>query len=171
MKPTKKKPINFPKSEPDIGAKVAEYDALRTQSKTIKSRMDTLAKDIKKYAETYGVKDDKGSYYCDNGAYQFGQQAKKSVSFVPDKALDFLKSHGFTDAIKTVETIDEDVVERLVGDGAITFEDLESITQTKVTYAIDLKKKEDMPVVEETTVTLAASKKPQKTKLSPKKGK
>ena len=156
----KKKPINFPKPEPGIDAMVAEYDALRNQSKTIKSRMDTLAKDIKKYAETHGVKDDKGSYYCDNGAFQFGQQAKKSVSFVIDKALDFLKSHGFTDAIKTVETIDEDVIERLVSEGAITFDDLESITETKVTYAIDLKKKEDMPVVEETTVQMAASKKP-----------
>lgn len=164
----KKKVTKFPEPKPNIDAMVSEYDALRSQSKTIKSRMDTLAKDIKKYAETHGVKDDKGSYYCDNGAFQFGQQAKKSVSFVIDKALDFLKSHGFTDAIKTVETIDEDVIERLVSEGAITFEDLESITETKVTYAIDLKKNEDMPVIEETTVPLAASKKP---KLSPKKGK
>ena len=167
----KKKVTKFPEPKPNIDSMVSEYDALRSQSKTIKSRMDTLAKDIKKYAETHGVKDDKGSYYCDNGAFQFGQQAKKSVSFVIDKAIDFLKSHGFTDAIKTVETIDEDVIERLVSEGAITFDDLESITETKVTYAIDLKKKEDMPVVEETTVAIAASKKPQKPKLSPKKGK
>lgn len=163
----KKKVIGLPQQS--IDDKVQEYHALREQSKTIKSRMDVLAKEIKDYASKNGVKDDKGSFYCDNGAFSFGQQAKKSVTFVVDKALEFFKSHGLTDAIKTVEVIDEEAVERYINDGRVTFDDLESITQTKVSYAIDLKKKEDMPVVEETTVAMAASKKP-KPKLSAKRG-
>ena len=77
-----------------------------------------------------------------------------------DKAIEFFKAHNLHDAIKITEVIDEDAVERYINQGEITFEDLESITETKVTYAIDLKKKEDMPVVEETTVQMAASKKP-----------
>lgn len=160
-----KKVVNLPQQS--IDAKVQEYYRLREESKTIKSRMDTLAKEIKEYANKNGVKDDKGSFYCDNGTFQFGQQAKKSVTFVLDKALEFFKSHGLTDAVKTVEAIDEEAVERYINEGRVTFDDLESITQTKVTYAIDLKKKEDMPVVEETTVAMAASKKP---KLSVKRG-
>lgn len=160
-----KKVIGLPQQS--IDAKVQEYYRLREESKTIKSRMDTLAKEIKEYANKNGVKDDKGSFYCDNGTFQFGQQAKKSVTFVLDKALEFFKSHGLTDAVKTVEAIDEEAVERYINEGRVTFDDLESITQTKVTYAIDLKKKEDMPVVEETTVAMAASKKP---KLSVKRG-
>ena len=127
-----------------------------------------FAKEIKEYASKNGVKDDKGSFYCDNGSFMFGQQAKKSVTFVIDKALEFFKTHGLTDAVKTVEAIDEEAVERYINEGKVTFDDLESITQTKVTYAIDLKKKEDMPVVEETTVAMAASK---KTRLVPKGGK
>ena len=160
-----KKVIGLPQQS--INDKVQEYYRLREESKTIKSRMDTLAKEIKEYASKNGVKDDKGSFYCDNGTFQFGQQAKKSVTFVLDKALDFFKSHGLVEAVKTTEVIDEEAVERYINEGKVTFDDLESITQTKVTYAIDLKKKEDMPVVEETTVAMAASKKP---KLSAKRG-
>lgn len=161
-----KKVIGLPQQS--INDKLQEYYRLREESKTIKSRMDTLAKEIKEYASKNGTKDDKGSFYCDNGTFQFGQQAKKSVSFVLDKALEFFKSHGLTDAVKTTEIIDEEAVERYINEGKLTFDDLESITQTKVTYAIDLKKKEDMPVVEETTVAMAASKKP---KLPVKRGK
>ena len=95
------------KSVDDINSKVAEYNALREQAKTIKSRMDTLAKEIKEYASQNGVKDDKGSYYCDNGSFMFGQQAKKSVSFIVDKAIEFFKTNGLHEAVKIVEVIDE----------------------------------------------------------------
>ena len=154
MKVVGKKPVN------DINSKVEEYNALRDQAKVIKNRMDTLAKEIKEYASKNGVKDDKGSYYCENSSFMFGQQAKKSVSFIVDKAIEFFKSNGLYEAVKTVEVIDEEAVSRYVDDGRVTFDDLEAITQTKVSYAIDLKKKEGMPVVEETTVAMAASKKP-----------
>ena len=154
----KSKVTGFPQQS--IDSKVQEYYKLREESKTIKSRMDVLAKEIKSYASENGVKDDKGSTYCDNGTFMFGQQCKKSVSFVKDKAIEFFKAHHLHDAIKLTEVIDEDAVERYINRGEITFEDLESITETKITYAIDLKKKEDMPVVEETTVQMVASKKP-----------
>lgn len=161
----KSKVIGLPQQS--INDKLQEYYRLREESKTIKSRMETLAKEIKEYACKNGTKDDKGSFYCDNGTFQFGQQAKKSVTFVVDKAIEFFKTNGLVNAVKTVEVINEDAVEQYINEGKITFDDLESITQTKVTYAIDLKKKEDMPVVEETTVAIAASKKP---KLSAKRG-
>lgn len=160
-----KKVTNFPQQS--IDDKVQEYHRLREESKTIKNRMDTLAKEIKDYATQNGVKDDKGSFYCDNKSFMFGSQAKKSVSFKRDVALVFFKAKGLLDAIKITEVIDEDAVEKYINEGAITFEDLESITETKVSYAIDLKKKEDMPVVEESTVQMAASKKP---KISVKRG-
>lgn len=151
-----------------IDEKVREYDKLRSESKLIKSRMDALSKEIKEFATLNGVKDDKGSFYYDNGAFLFGSQAKKSVSFKEKEAIEFFKTRGLLDAVKITEVIDEDAVEKYINDGAISFEDLESITETKVSYAIDLKKKEELPVVEETTVSVAASKKP---RLSVKRGK
>ena len=150
-----------------IGSLLEEYYSLREQKKTIEDRMKYLADQIKANAERVGVKDDKGSFYAEDEQYVYGKQCKKSVSFDKDKALDFFKSHGHDECIDTVEVINEDAVEGLINSGVISFEDLESITTTKVSYAIDIKKKEDMPVVEQTETSLAASK---KTRLIPKGG-
>lgn len=158
-----KKVVDMPVQS--IEDKLNEYSRLREESKVIKSRMDVLSKEIKEYAEKNGVKDDKGSSYCEQGGFLFGRQAKKSINFVTDKAIEFFKSHGLKDAVKTKEYIDETAVEQYIEEGKVSFDDLESITETKVSYAIDLKKKEDMPEVEETTVSMAASLKPKKPSL------
>lgn len=145
----------------NIETLVEEYNTLREEKKRIESRMKTLSEDIKGYAETHGSKDDKGSFYCDSSSYSFGKVAKKSVSFITDKALSFFKTHNMHDAIKIVETIDEDAVEKYISDGSLSYSDLESITQTKTTYAVDVKKKEVVEdEVSETTIPIAASKKP-----------
>ena len=151
-----------------IGSLLEEYYSLREQKKTIEDRMKTLADLIKANAEKTGVKDDKGSYYAEDEQYVYGKQCKKSVSFDKDKAIEYFKNHGYSECIDTVEVINEEAVESLINTGDISYEDLEAITTTKVTYAIDIKKKEDMPVVEQTEVPLAASK---KTRLVPKGGK
>lgn len=151
-----------------IGSLLEEYFSLREQKKTIEDRMKYLADQIKANAEKTGVKDDKGSYYAEDEQYVYGKQCKKSVSFDKDKAIEYFKNHGYDECIETVEIINEDAVEGRINTGDISFEDLESITTTKVTYAIDIKKKEDMPVVEQTEVPMAASK---KTRLVPKGGK
>lgn len=151
-----------------IGSLLAEYDSLRGQKKQIEERMKVLADQIKANAEKVGVKDDKGSFYAEDSNFVYGKQCKKSVSFNVDKALAFFKERGYEDCIDTVEVINEGAVEILVNSGDISFEDLESITNTKVSYAVDIKKKEEMTEVEEKEVTLAASK---KARLVPKGGK
>lgn len=151
-----------------IGTLLQEYNTLRDEKKRIEDRMKKLADLIKDNAERVGVKDDKGSYYAEDENYIYGKQCKKSVSFNQEKALSYFKDHGFEDCIDTVEVINETAVEEHINTGDISFEDLESITDTKVSYAIDLKKKEDMPEVQETEVPMAASK---KTRLVPKGGK
>lgn len=151
-----------------IEALITEYDSLRGQKKTIEDRMKYLSDLIKAHAEKTGVKDDKGSFYAENDSYVYGKQCKKSVSFDKDKAIAYFKDKGYDECVDTVEVINEDAVECHVNNGDISLEDLEAITVTKVTYAIDIKKKEDMPVVEQTEVPLAASK---KTRLVPKGGK
>ena len=151
-----------------IGRLLEEYYSLREQKKTIEDRMKTLADQIKANAEKVGVKDDKGSFYAEDEQYVYGKQCKKSVSFDKDKAIEYFKNHGYDECIDTVEVINEDAVEGLINSGDISFEDLESITTTKVSYAIDIKKKEDMSVVEQTEVAMASSK---KTRLVPKGGK
>ncbi len=142
-----------------IGQLLSEYVNLRDNKKKIESRMKTLSEQIKSYAEQFGVKDDKGSYYAECDNYIYGKQCKKSVSFDEEKALTYFKDKGFDECIDTVEVINEEEVENLINNGDISFEDLESITKTKVSYAIDVKEKEEMPEVQQTEVPLVASKK------------
>ena len=143
-----------------VGMLLTEYNTLREQKKTIEDRMKYLSDQIKSNAERVGVKDDKGSYYAEDDNFIYGKQAKKSVSFDKDKTIQYLKDHKLNDCIDTVEVINENAVETHINSGDISFEDLEDITVTKVTYAIDIKKKEEMPEVEQTSVPMAASKKP-----------
>lgn len=151
-----------------IGAMLSEYDSLREQKKKIEDRMGYLADQIKANAEKVGVKDDKGSFYAEDEQFIYGKQCKKSVSFNQEKALSYFRDHGYDDCITTVEVINEEAVESRINTGDISFEDLEDITTTKVSYAIDLKRKEKMSEVEQTEVPIAASK---KSRLVPKGGK
>ena len=151
-----------------IGAMLSEYDSLREQKKKIEDRMKYLADQIKANAEKVGVKDDKGSFYAEDEQFIYGKQCKKSVSFNQEKALSYFRDHGYDDCITTVEVINEEAVESRINTGDISFEDLEDITTTKVSYAIDLKRKEEMSEVEQTEVPIGASK---KSRLVPKGGK
>ena len=151
-----------------IGAMLSEYDSLREQKKKIEDRMGYLANQIKANAEKVGVKDDKGSFYAEDEQFIYVKQCKKSVSFNQEKALSYFRDHGYDDCITTVEVINEEAVESRINTGDISFEDLEDITTTKVSYAIDLKRKEEMSEVEQTEVPIAASK---KSRLVPKGGK
>lgn len=151
-----------------IGAMLSEYDSLREQKKKIEDRMKYLADQIKANAEKVGVKDDKGSFYAEDEQFIYGKQCKKSVSFNQEKALSYFRDHGYDDCITTIEVINEEAVESRINTGDISFEDLEDITTTKVSYAIDLKRKEEMSEVEQIEVPVAASK---KSRLVPKGGK
>lgn len=138
-----------------------EYVALREQSNTIKKRMSEISTEIKNYAEEFGVKNDSGSFYCENDKYVFGKQAKKSVNFDEDKAIDYFTRKKFNDCLDTKVVINEDAVEERISTGDISYEDLESITTTKVSYAVDVKEKEVVEdTVKETVVPVAASSKP-----------
>lgn len=147
---------------PDISEKVKQYASLRSQAGLIVDQMKILAEEIKDYAEKYGTKDDKGSFYSQTNEYLFGKQAKKSVSFDKEKAIAFLKRHKFSQAIRTIEEIDNKVVESLVEQQKISFADLESITTTKTYYAINVTKLEELKDVEQHNVPLAAKKKPRR---------
>lgn len=142
--------VNFPISAETLSR---EYIKLREQKKLIDARMKELSATLKQQAETFGSKNDSGSYVYDSGRYIVSKVAKKSISFNTEKALSFLKNHGLSDAIVSVETIDESVVEKYVADGTITYADLEDITTSSVSYAVDIQEKEE--VVSEVTKSTA----------------
>lgn len=147
-----------------IMEKVAEYNLLRAKSKTIKSRMDSLAKDIKEHLTQNVTPDTKGSYYAEDDNFVYGNMAKKTIKLNEDRAKVFLQERNLLEQASEVKVvIKEDKLEKLITDGTITMEEFESLVDTKVTYSIDIKekKKEEEPV----EVQVVNSTKPSKRKL------
>lgn len=142
--------------------KVAEYDLLRGKAKTIKSRMDELAKEIKKHLTDTVTPDSKGSYYSESDDYVFGNMAKKTVKLNEERAKVFFKENNLLEEVSEVKvTINEDKVAQLLADGKITQDDLEKLVDIKTNYSIDIKpkQKEDEEIVE---VKVASSPKPKR---------
>jgi hypothetical protein len=135
-----------------IDEQVRQYDELRRQQDIIKGQMERLAANIKSHAEKHGAKDDKGSFICDSGDFIFGKQARKTVKFIQDAACKFFIENGLSQAVETINQVKEDAVEKLIGDGSISFEELESITEMKVIYAILVKPKEEAAEAEQAEI-------------------
>lgn len=132
---------------------IKEYVRLREEKKSIEARMTQISDALKQYAEDKGQKDDKGSFYFERDGYMIGKQARKSMTFDVDKATKFFRKRGYPECITTVEQINPDAVEELLDTGEITIEDLEKITNTRVSYSIDIKPVEEVTdEVTETTV-------------------
>ena len=123
---------------------IQEYVRLREEKKRIDARLSQISNALKQYAEDKGQKDDKGSYYFERDGYSVGKQARKSITFDLDKAVKFFRKRGFPECIVTREEIDMDAVNELFSEGEITEEDLEKITNTTVTYSIDIKPVEEV---------------------------
>lgn len=143
-----------------LEGKVARYDQIRSQMKALSEEKDKLSKEIKEFAFKEGVKDSSGSYYCDNDEFVFGSVAKTVRKINQEKAIAFFKEMGYLRCIKKVEVVNEAMVERYLDEGKLTVEDLEDITDSTTTYSVSVTRKEEMPEVEQTSFSMAASRKP-----------
>lgn len=132
-----------------ITQKVAEYNTLRAKQKTIKSRMDELAKDIKSYLTKNVSPDSRGNYYEEDDNFVFGNMAKKSVKLNEERAKVFLQERNLLEKASDVKiVINEDKLEQLLATNEITAEELESLVDIKTTYSIDIKEKKNEEPVE-----------------------
>lgn len=132
---------------------IREYVRLRDEKKRIDSRLSQISEALKQYAEEKGQKDDKGSYYFERDGYSVGKQARKTITFDTEKAVKFFRKRGYPECIVTHEEIDMDAVNELFSEGEITEEDLEKITNTKVSYSISINPVEEVTdEVSESTV-------------------
>ena len=137
-----------------IAEKVYEYNQLRSKAKTIKSRMDEIAKEIKSHLTSNVTPDSKGSYYAEDENFIYGNQAKKSIKLNEERAKLFFKENNLLEEVSEVKiVINEDKVSKLLEEGKITQEELETLVDIKVSYSIDIKEKkkekveEEMPVI------------------------
>ncbi len=128
---------------------VSEYNMLRAKSKTIKSRMDELAKNIKAHLTKNVTPDSKGSYYAEDDNFVYGNMAKKSMKLNEERAKVFLQERNLLEQVSEVKiVINEDKLGQLIDNGDITIKEFEALVDTKVTYSIDIKEKqkEEEPV-------------------------
>lgn len=140
-----------------------EYFDLRKMKAETEKRMKEVATILKEYATTNGVHDSNGSAYCETDNYIFGSQAKKSVKLNEAKAKDYLLALGlYEKVVETKEYINEDKLEQLISTGDLAPEDIESMVDVKVTYAIDIKEIQKEEEEEMPEVQVSNSKKPVK---------
>ena len=147
----------------NISEIVREYRELTERENQIKARKTELANMIKEHAQQHGAKDDKGSFYMRDDRFVFGSQARKSVKLNEEKAREFFVKRELWEQVRKIEEkIDEEKVEELLVNGTITMEELESITDIKLTYAVDVRpveqeqKPEDMPEIKPVSNSLKA---------------
>ena len=146
----KKKTTVVARSVEDV---VYELTVLKDRKKDIEKREKELKEQLGTILEGEGVKDSKGSFKLVVGDKLAQKQARKSVKLNREKAEEFFKSIGIWDeVIEIKEEINEDYVEQALLAEKFTMEELEKITDIKVSYAIvinDYKpEEEEMPEVQ-----------------------
>lgn len=144
----------------DLGNMGREYADISAQIKKLEEVKKSLAEKIKSGAEQLGVQDDKGSYYLENDEFIMGKVAKKSFKIDQDKAVAKLQSMGLGDVVDevTVQTVNEDRLQKAVQEKRLTLDDVEDFTITSTSYSVSVKEKEAMPEVEVSTVKAAKRK-------------
>lgn len=145
----------------DIGRCAKEYSEISQQIKVLEERKKTLSAIIKEGSVKYGTPDDKGSSYLEVDGFITGNVSKVSMSLDQTKGVDYLEKKGLGDLIdvETVKTINEERLEKAVGEKRLTLDEVESFTNKKQTYQVSVKAVEEMPEVEQSNLALAAKKK------------
>lgn len=151
----KKKTTVVARSVEDI---VHELTVLKDRKKDIEKREKELKDQLGQILEAEGIKDSKGNFKLVVGDKLAQKQARKSVKLNREKAEEFFKSIGIWDeVIEVKEEINEDYVEQALLAEKFTMEELEEITDIKVSYAIVIndykpeeeeEEEEEMPIVD-----------------------
>ena len=129
---------------------VNEYMELSQQIKTLEARKKQIAVELKNYSAQNGTEDDKGSFYCENEDFVFGQVARTKL-VQSENAIDILRELGREDCIKVEETIDREKLNAYHDEGIISDEDVKSlfeVVQESPSVMVKMKKKEEMPEIQ-----------------------
>lgn len=118
-----------------------QYENLKIQEKSIASKKKELASQIKEYATQNGTKDTKGSSYCTQEGFIFGNVARTSIKLNSDKALDYFRCNKpelVERVTRTITIVDEDLIEDILSEGLIDHDELEEMVDKKTTYSVSV---------------------------------
>lgn len=123
---------------------LAEMEKVKESKKLLDSREKELKARILEFVSSEGVKDSKGSTKLIHGDKLIQNQARVSVKLNANKAEDYFRGIGIWDKVsETKEVINEDYVEQAILEELITPEELETLVDKKVTYALVISKYEE----------------------------
>lgn len=145
----------------DFFKMAAEYADLSAQIKVLEDRKKLLSGQIKDGCEKFGVADDRGSHFMENDTFVLGRVCKKSVTLDQDTAVQTLERMGLGECVDvvTVKTVNEGKLESAVSQGRISLNEVEEFSKVSMSFSVSVKKKEDAPEVEQTTLAAARTKK------------
>lgn len=141
-------------SKEDFREMAEQYLAVTKKIKALEEEKKRLSDNLKKGAEKYGVKDDKGSYYCETESCIFGRVVKKTMKINQEKAVKDLTDLGMGDLIDevVVRTVNPDRLENAVQNGKLSFDVVEGFTDVTTSYSVSVKEKEEIAEVEQTSL-------------------
>jgi hypothetical protein len=118
----------------DINEKAKQYAELDAQIKKLDTIKKPLNSEIKDYMKDNGMDVIQGQGF----GVHFGTQER--VTMNEAKLLDKVKSLGLTDAIKTVEVVDQSLLEDLVFNGKLNPAEIEDCVERKIVETLTVKK-------------------------------
>jgi len=118
---------------------IQEFYALNTESNRLKKLKDPINDSIKtQIKEVYAVADG-DSITVNAGDVQAIYQSIEGVSINQTMLMEILKKNNLSQAIKTIEVVDSDVVEQLIYDGVLNPFDIEPCNEKKYTIKLTVK--------------------------------
>lgn len=121
-----------------VSAEITQYKALKEQIKLLESRQTQIKTRLVEALKAYGEEDLKGHLVLDLGDdLKATYQKKVSESINNDRAVELVKSKGLEkECIVQVPTLDQDALMAQYYKGTVSEEDIDSIKDSKVIYAL-----------------------------------
>jgi hypothetical protein len=126
--------------------KAMQFLSLRHEEKVIKTRKDQLRDAIKKYMADNSRVDERGNQYfglgdtitVDGKEYNALKNERKVSTYLDeDRLVELAEGKGLRDRIiRTIEVVDQDEVYVLNQEGLLTDEELDSLFEERITWAL-----------------------------------
>jgi len=154
----------------NFSQKVDEYHLMNTQKKALENNMDKLKSSLKAYVQKAGTKNDTGSFIIETKNLVIEERAVKKIEPSLEKVIAQFahKPEVISEVVKVRTYLDEEALERLLEQGTITAEEVESICDITTNYSFYVTPKEEIPEVLKSSVSSAAALR-RKPMLKPKK--
>lgn len=128
-----------------VSAEVLEYQVLKDQIEDLEKRKKVLRDSLMETVQEVGESDDQGHLWLDldtevNGVGSVQAERRVSQTLNEDRALALIEKRGLTETCtKLVRVVDEDAVLAAKFEDHFTEEDIDSMFDFKVVWALKLK--------------------------------